>query len=392
MTVLSRGARVRRGGRRPGWVLLTALLALSLGASSALVFTDRVEFLKLAVVLALWAAIVGAFVSVFYRRQSDADQARVRDMKLVYDLQLDREISARREYELSVESQLRRELASELRAQSADEVAALRAELSALRTNLEILFDTDLEHRPALETPGKEAGTARAFSERAQESGPVGWVASDRITTVRSGGAGRRVDEVPIIDVPEEPLLPPRQHPIPVREPVREKIRLAAEVPPRHRPPPEPSDWQPVPAAERWLASPAPGRHWGAPMDAVDAPVVESSGRRRRARHSSPQERENAPLGGVEGGRHDAEPGRRSYSRHSVESRDHGPAGIATSSPAEPAPPPPEFVSRHRSAEPVVPEGSPAADQQAGGQSVADLMARLRVEPPAGGRRRRRDD
>ncbi|EUA31211.1 hypothetical protein I552_0073 [Mycobacterium xenopi 3993] len=41
MTVLSRGARARRGGRRPGWLLLTALLVLAIGASSALVFTNR---------------------------------------------------------------------------------------------------------------------------------------------------------------------------------------------------------------------------------------------------------------------------------------------------------------------------------------------------------------
>lgn len=115
-------------------------------------FTNRVELLKLAVILALWAAVVAAFVSVIYRRQSDLDQAKARDLKLVYDLQLDREISARREYELTVETQLRRELASELRAQAADEVAALRAELAALRANLEILFDADLAHRPALET------------------------------------------------------------------------------------------------------------------------------------------------------------------------------------------------------------------------------------------------
>ena len=103
----------RRGGRRPGWLLLTVLLVLAIGASSALVFTNRVELLKLAVILALWAAVVAAFVSVIYRRQSDVDQAKVRDLKLVYDLQLDREISARREYELTVETQLRRELTSE---------------------------------------------------------------------------------------------------------------------------------------------------------------------------------------------------------------------------------------------------------------------------------------
>ena len=115
MTDPTRSARSRRYGRRPGWLLLTVLLVLAIGASSALVFTNKVELLKLAVILALWAAVVAAFVSVVYRRQSDVDQAKVRDLKLVYDLQLDREISARREYELSVETQLRRELTSEIR-------------------------------------------------------------------------------------------------------------------------------------------------------------------------------------------------------------------------------------------------------------------------------------
>jgi Domain of unknown function (DUF6779) len=209
MTDLSRGARVRRGGRRPGWVLLTALLVLAIGASSALVFTNRVELLKLAVILALWAAVVAAFVSVIYRRQSDVDQARARDLKLVYDLQLDREISARREYELTVESQLRRELASELRAHSADEVSALRAELAALRTNLEILFDAELSDRPALETERK---TVRAHSDwdREHESARE---RINRVTSVRAEEPARRIDDS-IIDVPEEPLAPPPRQPV----------------------------------------------------------------------------------------------------------------------------------------------------------------------------------
>jgi len=210
MTDLSRGARVRRGGRRPGWVLLTALLVLAIGASSALVFTNRVELLKLAVILALWAAVVAAFVSVIYRRQSDVDQARARDLKLVYDLQLDREISARREYELTVESQLRRELASELRAHATDEVSALRAELAALRTNLEILFDAELSDRPALETERK---TVRAHSdwEREHESARD---RVNRVTSVRAEEPPRRADDSSIIDVPEEPLVPPPRQPV----------------------------------------------------------------------------------------------------------------------------------------------------------------------------------
>src|SRR6516165_992633 len=187
MTVLSRGARVRRGGRRPGWVLLTALLVLAMGASSALVFTNQVKLLKLAVILALWAAVAGAFVSVLYRRQSDADQARARDLKLVYDLQLDREISARHEYELTVESQLRRELASELRAQAADDLAALRAELNALRTSLEILFDTDLQHRTALGPVEARGPRVRACAarDRQGEGAAVVWVASFLVTSAR---------------------------------------------------------------------------------------------------------------------------------------------------------------------------------------------------------------
>src|SRR6476660_2332657 len=181
MTVLTRGARPRRSGRRPGWLLLTVLLVLAIGASSALVFTDRPELLKLAVILALWAAVVAAFVSVIYRRQSDMDQAKVRDLKLVYDLQLDREISARREYELSVETQLRRELVSELRAQAADEVAGLRAELAALRANLEILFDADLSDRPALETDH-----ARSYADWPRSTESAGRV------TARRGAADAR--------------------------------------------------------------------------------------------------------------------------------------------------------------------------------------------------------
>lgn len=373
MTVLSRGARVQRGGRRPGWVLLTALLVLAIGASSALVFTDRVELLKLAVILALWAAVAGAFVSVLYRRQSDADRARVRDLKLVYDLQLDREISARREYELTVESQLRRELASELRAQNADDVAALRAELNALRTSLEILFDTDLKQRPALETLETEAPAARAYSEwdRNRDGVPVDWVPSDRVTPVPQDHSSEatgplevpeepdgRADETAIIDVPEEPLLP-------------------------HRQPPQPQER----AQDR---RPAADGLWLPPGTAASG-VGEPTGRRRRARRISVDEPAGSP-GEREAPRPDDESSRRSRSRHSAEYRDFGVRNFTA--PNEPVPVPPpvsapaaEPAPRHGGG-----DGSEGADgPPSGGQSVADLLARLQVEPSGGGRRRRRN-
>jgi hypothetical protein len=469
MTVLSRGARVRRGGRRPGWVLLTALLVLAMGASSALVFTNRVELLKLAVILALWAAVAGAFVSVLYRRQSDADQSRVRDLKLVYDLQLDREISARREYELTVESQLRRELASELRAEAADDLAALRAELAALRTSLEILFDTDLEDRRALEKPQTletDAAPTRAYSDWASngESAPVDWVSSDRVTAVRQDNpidrTDSRTDETAIIDVPEVgvlphdervgvlprdervgvppsggvpppsggvpppagggPLLPPRQ-PAPPRERVRAPYEAPPPAPeprfePRQPPPPppppppepqmqpepqewqtQPQEWQPVAFEGEWLPPGAPGSNWSG-VDSAGTPAAAPSGRRRRARHSSPHEPGDGPSA-------EAEPpysgsGRRSRSRHSTEYGDHGVSAVRGTGMSEPSPPPPaappprlapapppEPAPRHRSAD----EESDGRGPRSGGQSVADLLARLQVEPTGGGRRRRRD-
>ncbi len=464
MTVLSRGARVRRGGRRPGWVLLTALLVLAIGASSALVFTNRVELLKLAVILALWAAVAGAFVSVLYRRQSDADQARVRDLKLVYDLQLDREISARREYELTVESQLRRELASELRAQAADDLAELRAELGALRTSLEILFDTDLAHRPALGTVETEPQPERAYSEwdrngEGRRDNPVDWVSSDRVTSVPEDNQHGRADETAIIDVPEEPLLPPRQPPPPRRERTRYQYEPAQEpvyptpepayaAPPeprferRHQPPPPPrpepeprtapepeprpqperqrQDWQPTAAEGQWLSPGSPGSDWAG----ADSPGESAGG--RRARHSGFDESRDESRDEFRDEAWDGLPvepvppppytesGRRARSRHSAEYRDYGARNFAPGSePPAPAPPPrpvhqgppagahppprlappaaPEHAPRH-GGEPQ-PEDADSAGETTttGGQSVADLLARLQVQPSEGGRRRRRE-
>jgi len=464
MTVLSRGARARRGGRRPGWVLLTALLVLAMGASSALVFTNRVELLKLAVILALWAAVAGAFVSVLYRRQSDADQSRVRDLKLFYDLQLDREISARREYELTVESQLRRELASELRAQGADDVAALRAELNALRTSLEILFDTDLKERPALETLDAEAPPARAYSEwdRNGHGAPVDWVSSDRVASVPQdhsptvpGALGvpevpdGRADEAAIIDVPEEPLLPPRQQPPPrergrfyaaPQEPSHVPARPPEPEPEpeplfdsRHRqpPPPQPPPPQAQARAQDWR--PVANGLWLPPGTATPA-AGEPSDRWRRARHVSPDEPADEPResreprdsrggpgpagapGEREAPRRYGESGRRSRSRHSAEYRDFGvpnftapdepvvvPPPVTAPAAAPAAAPPqaavPAAAEPPRLAPPPAPaprhgagDGSEGADGlPSGGQSVAELLARLQVEPSGGGRRRRRN-
>ena len=60
----------------------------------------------------------------------------------------------------------------------------------SLRTSLEILFDTDLQQRPALETHETEAPPARAYSDwdRNGENNRD-WVPSDRFTSVSRDSA-----------------------------------------------------------------------------------------------------------------------------------------------------------------------------------------------------------
>ncbi|MFI5780011.1 DUF6779 domain-containing protein [Nocardia sp. NPDC051570] len=104
------------------------------------------QLVRVGLVVALWAAVIGALAATRYRREAAVDQAKARDLRTVYELQLEREISARREYELTVEARVRREVGAD-----ATELAALRGELAVLRESLQRLFDGDLPNqRPAL--------------------------------------------------------------------------------------------------------------------------------------------------------------------------------------------------------------------------------------------------
>ncbi|MGI9125360.1 MAG: DUF6779 domain-containing protein [Mycobacterium sp.] len=384
MTVQSRGSRTRRGDRGPGWPALTALLVLAILASATLVFTNRVELLRLAVILALWAAVVAAFVTVIYRRQSELDQARARDMKFVYDLQLDREISARREYELAVESHLRRQLAREVRAEASDEMAALRAELTSLRSQLSVMLGTDLNERPALESERIVVPMPIA-PDRVESSRVVTMVTEEFVEITEVTEA---IVESPIIDVPEEPLVPqapPAPPPTEPRYPPRDYHRGS------HR---RPADGKEVrksgPVEPVVVSAPPPPPVAPAPPPQPEAPWRPPEV--RRARHST-----------GDAGRQSQRPETASApeaprGRHWVGPADNGSGTNGAESTAEQ----PGFTGRHRGSQQVdgepAPEASPeqlaeSQGQHTGGQSVADLMARLQVNGPAGGGgRRRRED
>ncbi|HET6503038.1 MAG TPA: DUF6779 domain-containing protein [Amycolatopsis sp.] len=123
-------------GRSWGGPWFVVGVALAVGATVALVLADDIRYLRLGIVAALWAALVGAFVAVRYRKQATSTEETVAQAQEVYELELEREIAARREYELEIEAEVRQRAEDDSRAQ----LEALRAEIGALRDNLQSLF------------------------------------------------------------------------------------------------------------------------------------------------------------------------------------------------------------------------------------------------------------
>src|SRR5256885_4232169 len=111
-------------------------LVLALAATLALVLATDIRYLRLGIVAALWAALVGAFLAVRYRKQAVNTEDAVAQAQEVYELELEREIAARREYELEIEAETRQRVEADSRA----ELDALRTEVGALRESLQSLF------------------------------------------------------------------------------------------------------------------------------------------------------------------------------------------------------------------------------------------------------------
>ncbi|GAA3556688.1 hypothetical protein GCM10022222_45480 [Amycolatopsis ultiminotia] len=132
MTGVGDDARGRLLGRP--WLIVGLVLAV--GATLALVLSDDLRFLRLGIVAALWAALIGAFLAVRYRKNAAHSEDAVAEAQAVYELELEREIAARREYELEIEAETR----EAAQAQSREELNALRAEVIALRESLQSLL------------------------------------------------------------------------------------------------------------------------------------------------------------------------------------------------------------------------------------------------------------
>ncbi|WP_433577685.1 DUF6779 domain-containing protein [Nocardia brasiliensis] len=168
----SRTSTSRRRREDAGKFFIGVLILLGLVASVFLIFSNSLQYVRIGLVAALWAAVIGALAATRYRKEATIDKAKVRDLQTVYELQLEREVTARREFELGLEARVREEVGAD-----AAELAALRAELTVLRQSLQRLFDGDLlMERPAL----------RADATRIQElTSTVGDPANNSSTNAR---------------------------------------------------------------------------------------------------------------------------------------------------------------------------------------------------------------
>lgn len=126
-----------RSASKP-WLAVGFLLAI--GATLALVLTDDLRWIRLAVVAALWAALIGALMAAKYRKQAALSEKSAVKAQRIYELELQKEIAARREHELEVEAETRQRIEAETR----DELELLREELKTLRENLQNLFDGEV--------------------------------------------------------------------------------------------------------------------------------------------------------------------------------------------------------------------------------------------------------
>ncbi|MFC0546733.1 DUF6779 domain-containing protein [Kutzneria chonburiensis] len=205
----------RGDSRGYGRLLLVAVLVLAIAATAVLVLSNDARFLRLGVLAALWAALVGAFLAVKYRREAAASEDEVADLQAVYELELEREVAARREYELEIEAETRRRVEEESR----EDLEALRGELRALRENLEALLGGEvLVERVALRA---ESTRMRSLSDQSRLLA----VGEDRIIakedrkpiTVGSVRKETPADKSPATElierIPHEPLRAKEQAP-----------------------------------------------------------------------------------------------------------------------------------------------------------------------------------
>ncbi|WP_018019354.1 DUF6779 domain-containing protein, partial [Corynebacterium ciconiae] len=204
-----------------GQIALIVLVVLALAASLLMLFMNNDAMMKLAVLAALWAAVLGFFLVFRYRNQVEEANAALNAQRDLYEEKLERERADHRSEQLEIEQ----DYLEALREEHDDNIAAVREQLEILREQLEQLTGQIYYEPKTLSAAAEriheiEEATSSLEDERPEP--PSSPLPFDAETTVFN-----RVEDIP------EPLWEPEPEPEP--EPLWE---------PEPEPEPEPL-WEP---------------------------------------------------------------------------------------------------------------------------------------------------
>ena len=134
-----------QGGVDRGQVMLVVLIVLAFIASVVMLFTDSDGALKLALLAALWAAIIGFFLVFRYRRDAEAARWELAHHSELHDVEVAR---AAAEREARAEARAL-ELRDQQYERDSEVLQDIQRELAGIRTQLEALSGREFEYEPA---------------------------------------------------------------------------------------------------------------------------------------------------------------------------------------------------------------------------------------------------
>lgn len=212
-----------------GQILLIVLVALAFIASLVMLFTDSDGALKLALLAALWAAILGAFLVFRYRRDAESTRA---------------ELDHREELHRAELAASRTSSSTEVDTRDTEVLADIQRELSLLRAQLEDLAGREFGYEPAaLRAEARRILEIEDAARRASDA-PAGASAEDEdeddfdFVIPEPTPDPHRITGAPSAAAVAGKLgqdEPSRPHPNPLADLIAENKRRAAQEPPAEK-------------------------------------------------------------------------------------------------------------------------------------------------------------
>ncbi len=225
----------RRGSCRV--LMMSTVVAAAAAGGVLAVGTQDARLLRLGLVAGGGAGLVAAFAGALWRREARSSADHADHLRSTYQLELEREVAARREHALTVERELREQ--AELTRRR--EIVELHAELAAMRANLEHLGGTPLVERVTLRAESTRLLPLPAPPRNADAS-PT----SAQVLPVARSSTGTRFgpDFAPVWNsgVSSEGRSPARgRHGMPIQEWPESRVNRSSALPAQEGTPPAPA-------------------------------------------------------------------------------------------------------------------------------------------------------